>query len=1163
MCSGYKTSAGFGRLIPSWLSLCWGMVPMFIAAALPLPAMAEDTSVPRCSNTGAIGELSSVESRVEVFSIQGTRVYSSELTRPPVLPIASQSASGPRPAADASIGGSANNVVVSTLALSGERRLCPGDRIVTGENSRAGIALLGLNSVIRLGENTTFELGTHAASTHSRSVEFSPLPASVSGNPVDYCISTMKRAWLFLRQGTLRLFTDEPRYLNVNTPYLNASIEGTEFSVSVATTGTEVSVTSGSVSVCNAYGAQTLKSLQRAVAKPGFAPQRVDPDDAVQWALFYPTALALDNTNPDTVKAVNLLQRGQVEQALVLLDDESNADHLAIRAMIAITQNRIDAAEGLSKRALIESPLAASGWLAASWLDQARFNLESSLTNASRAQTLSPEDSQIQARMAELALILGDSDRALSLARQSLLANPDSARSHAVSGLVHLHLLDFDAAIESFTSAVFRDESAPLPRLGLALAHWRLGNLAPARRHLEMAVNLNPSQSVYRSYLGKVYLGLGRHDQALEQFAIAEQLDEQDPTPHLYRATLLQERDEPVRALYDLQQADNKGNFRAVYRSRAQLDEDLAVSLANSGRIYQELGFDQVALARATQALHATAGSYVAHRMLADTWRKLPRHLEASASAQLQSQIRQPMNNNPTQIQLADSKLSAFRDTGPLAISLNEYSRLFSQDGVTSYLSAQLGSQSTRAIEAQSNLLAGKWSASLLGYSTVTEGIRHNSDEQERLLNAFVQTQPTNNLGLQFETLDSQFSTGDDFFGFDREATATLTSYSYHNRRMRLGLNARLSPHSRLLIHTEGQKSSERAHPDPITVRQHRIDGTYADVQHQWNSLNWLALTGMSYANEAIEDSTTSINDNRREVIDRSDHRAYFYAYPTFNSSALNAQFKLALGVDHVSSITNGINRHAFTPKAGVIVNWANTVLRGAAFRAVARSLANLRSLEPAHIAGFAQKREDFRYTRSDNFGLGWDRKFQPTQKDYTSTTHIGGEYLTRYYRAPGDVSTSTENVGSAYIYFANPRLTAGLTFSQEQYANDADERTKHFFVNATTRKVSLDFNLLTGHAGKIGINPLFIQQHGTFYDPTLPDTDPGSLYQGDSTFWLLNLSWELPLRFSRTHSTSSSLTIHVDNALDRRFNFQDTDPFRPGVSYERAVSIRVQVRDF
>jgi tetratricopeptide (TPR) repeat protein len=82
--------------------------------------------------------------------------------------------------------------------------------------------------------------------------------------------------------------------LTVKTPAASAAIRGTEINVSVgADDETVLTVVEGAAEFFNEFGRVTATVGEQAVARPGQAPVKrtvLNPEDAVQWALYYPAA---------------------------------------------------------------------------------------------------------------------------------------------------------------------------------------------------------------------------------------------------------------------------------------------------------------------------------------------------------------------------------------------------------------------------------------------------------------------------------------------------------------------------------------------------------------------------------------------------------------------------------------------------------------------------------------------------------------------------------------------------------------------------------------------------------------------------------------------------------------------------------------------------------
>ncbi len=143
---------------------------------------------------------------------------------------------------------------------------CQGDSIRVGERSRAAI-LMQNQTLLRLDEDST------ATFTKPETKE-----------------STL----LEIIKGAIHFISRTPQSMRVETPFVNAGIEGTEFTVRVTTAQTSVWVLEGKVKTSNFLGALTLTSGEAAVAKKGYSPEKrivVKPREAVQWALYYPPVI--------------------------------------------------------------------------------------------------------------------------------------------------------------------------------------------------------------------------------------------------------------------------------------------------------------------------------------------------------------------------------------------------------------------------------------------------------------------------------------------------------------------------------------------------------------------------------------------------------------------------------------------------------------------------------------------------------------------------------------------------------------------------------------------------------------------------------------------------------------------------------------------------------
>ncbi|MBI3456577.1 MAG: FecR domain-containing protein [Candidatus Rokubacteria bacterium] len=167
----------------------------------------------------------------------------------------------------------AGAVQLATLRL----ELFTGDLVRTGPASRAAI-LLADDSRVKLNANSTLRL------------------KAVAPRPATGVIPVALRAGKTLLElvlGELWLQTWVPAgALDIDTPAVTASIRGTELNLSVAPDGeSRLALLEGLVDFRNPLGAVLLQGGELGIARVGQPPQKqvlLNPDDAVQWSLYYP-----------------------------------------------------------------------------------------------------------------------------------------------------------------------------------------------------------------------------------------------------------------------------------------------------------------------------------------------------------------------------------------------------------------------------------------------------------------------------------------------------------------------------------------------------------------------------------------------------------------------------------------------------------------------------------------------------------------------------------------------------------------------------------------------------------------------------------------------------------------------------------------------------------
>jgi len=994
-----------------------------------------------------------------------------------------------------------------------------------------------LNAIIRLDSGSLLRLGEPRADQPQNP----GVIANLLQDPIEYCLSTINQQWLRLQQGALRLFTTEPQRLRINTPYMNASIEGTEFFVSVSAKSTRVDVVQGSVAVCNAAGSvedknRLLKDGESAESINGGPPVLVTPRGAAQWALHFPKLSPSQTLAESSSNALQLLQHGQADSAIGQLENSQEAFDLALHSLIRITLNELEEAKSLSDDAIMQDNKEPTAWLARSYVEQANFELEEALKSLRQAHLLDLSRTDIQARLAEVLLATGREREAFDLAVTSVDRSPNIGRLQAVLGLLQLGRYEMHSAKQSFNTARELDPEDPIPRFGLALAHMRTNQVPKALQEMQLAVNLQPNSSLLRSYLGRLYLELGRMEEAAEQLTLANQFDPNDPTPLLFSALLSQRQGQPVMALTDLKQSETLVNRRAVYRSRASLDEDFAVALASRARIYQELGFSELARLDGMRSLQRDPGSYVGHRLMADFYLNRPRRELARQSEILQAQILQPLNNNPSQLRVADQNLSAFRDSGPFGVSLGEYNRLFTREGINRRIGIRTGSNNSKDAETQFAGLKNNTSIALSGFFSRTDGIDVNRDGRTSIVAGNLHQRVNNQLDLQLQLEKRTDETGD----FSHTVTREVFDRNGRTKIKRNGL--RLSAFFRPML----------------------TKGNIFEVQHRKKATNQNVHLGLIATQEQqdFQKRVFSLNPSndttsRRNSVTESN--VYGYRFSTFYSPHFG-EVDSTIGLSLDSSHGRNRNKLSLNPKLGLGFKKGKTYWRAAAFRGSRRSILAARSLEPGNIMGFAQTVLQNLVNASTVVGVGVDTETFTHNSIPESGVSTGAEISLRktdHTRVNKKLPRSTELEFQAYTHVTSQPYAITISARTSSWrSNEIELETQRIGQpRARTIRIDLDLRRYWKSGLSISFQPQYIYQRGRFYNFT---SEPTS--ESKDAVVVVNLAINLNLNRYLGRFSDGILSFTGANIFDRAFSFQDEEPTNPSIAYERHLTLKVQL---
>ena len=1080
---------------------------------------------------------------------------------------------------------------------------CEGSRVRVEAYSRASLSLPN-GIVLRLGEGTVMSLNG---------------------------IEPSRPTLLDMVKGFVHFISRTPKQLQITTPIANAGPEGTEFALRSDAANAELWVYEGAVKFFNDQGNVRLNPGESAAATLGQAPHgQIDirPRDAVNWALYYPALLpypapgapmdpilnaairdfrrghpetaltALDAIQPDQQTPMFLKVRGAIrlaagQSSLAMRDIEAlwnisriDADASALAAVLAIVQNRKPEAHAMAVQAIEADPGSVSAHTALSYVRQAHFELDKALKSAERANQLAPHDAMTWARLSELQLALDLRSESQQSAAKAFQLDPDLERTQTVIGFSQLFNTETTLALRSFEVAVKLDSSAPLPRLGLALAKIRNGDLEQGRQDLEIAAVLDPDNALIRSYLGKAYYEEKREKLAGDQFELAKERDPNDPTAYFYDALRKQAGNRPIEALHDMQQAIDLNDNRGVYRSKLMLDEDAAARSANLARIYNDLGFGRIALKEAWTSLGQDATNPSAHRFLSDSYVGQPRYRVARASELLQAQLLQPINITPVQPQLTGENIGILNNTGPGNLSANEYDALYTGNGAHIVLNGAYGSRDTKTDSAIVSGVYNNLSMSLGQFHYQTDGFRQNDDYQQNIYDAFAQYAFTPDFSLQVELKSENVRAGDVAMRLNESHDTTLRQ-TIKQDTARIGGLYRIDSEQDVIAsgfytyrkdttgnHFVNLSSSNRANwniSDPTTGTT--SNGYQTEWQYMFHPDNFELIAGVGFLNlenkfifnndiNFFEPPPLLRNSSTRQQYNTDRFNGYIYSKVHLIPSVITT---IGISYDSVDNQINSfesitrnstgttrpfqtkpdvLKRDLFNPKFGITWNPLDSLtIRGAVFRTLNRQLAANQTIEPTQIAGFNQFFDENNDARAWRYGLGTD--FNPVKNLF-----LGGEISWRDSQQPlsdNGVIVNQNRAESSHLAYFYWTATEWMALRTE-YRFDSIDRS--YILRRTssnnpqgieTHQVPISLNLFHPNGLFARISGTYVNQHVASVSSSIVNP----LNYRSEDFWTFDtaIGYRMPKRLG-------TINFEVRNLFDNKFNYQSNfDASGPQIS--------------
>lgn len=340
--------------------------------------------------------------------------------------------------------------------------------------------------------------------------------------------------------------TKNPRSgLTIETPAAAAAVRGTEINLRVAPDGqTILTVVEGAAAFSNAQGSIVVNAGEEGTARPGQAPTKrviLNPEDAVQWALYYPADVAWHDLPagaraPALQAGFDRLRAGDAAGALQIFDAAPGDPWSRIGASMAHlrTGNTELAASVLTapgqtasadaaveRRAQLAVVSLAVGDLAA-----ARREIDAAL--AENPAALRP-----LVLLSSIELRQNKPDRAQDAAGRALAAHPDSVGALLAASEAAQARFDLRTARRHLDRAITLDPSDVHALVNRARIRFGTDDTRGARADANRAAAVARDDAQVRSLLGFINLAAGNHAEARADFAAAAIADTELGEPHL------------------------------------------------------------------------------------------------------------------------------------------------------------------------------------------------------------------------------------------------------------------------------------------------------------------------------------------------------------------------------------------------------------------------------------------------------------------------------------------------------------------------------------------------------------------------------------------------------------------------------------------------------
>jgi tetratricopeptide (TPR) repeat protein len=332
--------------------------------------------------------------------------------------------------------------------------------------------------------------------------------------------------------------------LTIKTPTASAAVRGTEINLQIRGPATVLTVTEGSAEFSNDAGSLRVNAGEEATATPGQPPTKrilLNPEDAVQWVLYYPTRVAWHDLPGDAQAAparagFDRLRAGDATGALAALQPTIASDPWSrIGAAMAYEQ----LGDPVQARALLEAgpPLTGEAELER----RAQLGVAALAIGDARAARSAIDDALAIDRTALSPLVLlsaleltqNHRDAAAAAARAAVAGHPASVAAHVAAAEAAQAGFDLDEARHELDAALAIDVTDVRALIDRARIRFGVGDTPGARQDADRAAAAAGNDPQARSLLGFIKIADGQLDGARADFDAAVAADAAFGEPHL------------------------------------------------------------------------------------------------------------------------------------------------------------------------------------------------------------------------------------------------------------------------------------------------------------------------------------------------------------------------------------------------------------------------------------------------------------------------------------------------------------------------------------------------------------------------------------------------------------------------------------------------------